>query len=119
MAAITPLDEIDLGKGQITKLRWSPDGRLLALPTQSGWVALYDSERHEIVRTIGPHHGWVTAVAGGREGGFMMTASSGRSIGLWGGERGNKEPFFFHRPKAAVPPIPGAEEEAYARTRLL
>src|ERR1051326_4116196 len=116
MTSITERDAIDLGKGQITKLKWSPDGRFLALPTESGWVAIFDIQTRKVIRTIGRHSGAVTTVAWDRKAEYMMTGSVDRSIGLWEVATGDKAEFPFQGHKGAVHTIEWTDEDAYAIT---
>ena len=48
MPTITQLHETDLHSGHITKPRWSPDGRFLAVPTQSGSIAISDLDTERV-----------------------------------------------------------------------
>ena len=53
MSEITELHQIDLHRGHITKPRWSPDGRFLAVPTQSGSIGIFDLDSRHVTRTLG------------------------------------------------------------------
>src|SRR5438093_12187331 len=81
MSAITELRQIDLHSGYITKPRWSPDGRFLAIPTQSGSIPIFDLDTGEVARTLGSHSAEVTAVTWNRNSDFILTSSLDRSIG--------------------------------------
>jgi transducin (beta)-like 1 len=116
MSAITQIHRIDLNRGHITKLRWSPDGRFLAVPTQSGSTAILDLDRGQIVQTLGPHSGEVTAVAWDRKAEFILSASRDRSVGLWELKSGRRAPFTLGGHKAAVHSVEWTDEEAFAMT---
>lgn len=116
MHGITQVDEINLNKGHITKMCWSLDGRFLALPTQSGWVPIFDILKQQIVVTVGRHSGSVTTVAWDHRAEFIMTGSRDRSIGLWEVNSGRRAPFSFRGHKTTVHSIEWTDEEAYAIT---
>ena len=116
MPAITPLHEIDLHSGHITKPRWSLDGRFLAIPTQSGSIAIFDIDTEQISHTLGPHSGQVTAVAWDRKAEFILTASLDRSIGLWELKSGKRAPFTGSGHKEPVHSVEWTDEEAFAMT---
>jgi len=101
MADIIEIRHIDLNGGQITKPRWSLDGRFLAIPMESGSIAIFDLDLNQVVQTVGHHSAQVTAVGWNREAQFIMTGSLDRSVGVWevpGGRKsgitisGHKEP---------------------------
>ena len=83
MSAITQLHQMDLHSGHITKPRWSPNGRLLALPTEYGSIAIFDIDTGLVAPTLGPHAGEVTSVCWDPEAESLLTGSLDRSIGLW------------------------------------
>jgi WD40 repeat protein len=116
MPAITQLHQIDLHGGHITKLRWSSDGRFLALPMQSGSIAIFDIESEQIAQTLGPHSGEVTAVAWDRKAQFILAASLDRSVGLWEVKSGQRAPFKASGHKEPVHSVEWTDEEAYAMT---
>jgi WD40 repeat protein len=116
MSTITPLHEIDLQSGHITKPRWSPDGRLLAVPTQSGSIGIFDIDTGRIRQTLGPHSGEVTAVAWDRKAELILTASLDRSLGLWELKSGRRAPLADSGHKEPVHSAEWTDEEAYAMT---
>ena len=116
MSAITPLHQIDLHSGRITKPRWSPDGRLLALPTQSGSIGIFDLDTAQVEQTLGPHSDEVTAVAWDRKAEFILTGSLDRSVGLWELKSGRRAPFTGSGHKEPVHSVEWTDEEAFAMT---
>jgi WD40 repeat protein len=116
MSTITPLHEIDLHSGHITKPRWSPEGRLLALPTQSGSIGIFDLDTGQVTQTLGPHSGEVTAVAWDRKAELILTASLDRSLGLWELKTGRRAPLADSGHKEPVHSAEWTDEEAYAMT---
>ena len=116
MSPITQLHEIDLHSGHITKPRWSPDGHLLAVPTESGSIAIFDNDTKQVARTLGPHSGEVTAVTWDRKAEFIMTGSLDRSVGLWELKSGRRAPFTADGHREPVHSVEWTDEEAYAIT---
>jgi len=116
MPAITQLHEIDLNSGHITKPRWSPDGRLLALPTESGSIAIFDLETSKVACTLGPHSGEVTAVTWDLRSEFILTGSLDRSVGLWELKSGRRAPFTITGHSEPVHSVEWTDEDAYAIT---
>jgi WD40 repeat protein len=115
MSVITQLHHIDLRSGHITSPRWSPDGRFLAVPTQSGSIAIFDLEAGQVAKTLGPHSGGVTAVAWDRRE-FLLTGSLDRSVGLWELKSGRRAPFVLRGHKEPVHSVEWTDEEAFAIT---
>ena len=116
MSAITQLHQIDLHSGYITKPRWSPDGCFLAIPTQSGSIPIFDLDTGEVVQTLGPHSGEVTAVGWDRKAEFIMTGSLDQSVGLWELKSGRRAPFTLSGHREAVHSVEWTDEEAFAMT---
>src|SRR5258708_6346852 len=80
---ITTQHELDLHSGRITRPRWSPEGDFLAIPTDSGSIAIFETETRRITSTLGPHSGPVTAVTWDRKSESILSASLDGSVGLW------------------------------------
>ena len=116
MSAITQLHQIDLHSGYITKPRWSPDGCFLAIPTQSGSIPIFDLDTGEVIQTLGPHSGEVTAVGWDRKAEFIMTGSLDRSVGLWELKSGRRAPFTLSGHREPVHSVEWTDEEAFAMT---
>jgi len=116
MRSITQLHEIDLHSGHITKPRWSPDGRFLAVPMQSGFIAIFDVDTGHITQTLGPHSGEVTAVTWDRKSEFILASSLDGSVGLWERKSGKRASFSITGHKEPVHSVEWTDEEAYAMT---
>jgi len=116
MKTIRTIHEIELEGGLIANLRWSPDGRLLAIPTESGSIVIFEKEKGSVLRTIGHHEGRVTAVAWDRKGECILTGSVDLSIGLWRVATGERAPFTIQGHAMPVHTIEWTDEEAYAIT---
>lgn len=116
MSTITQLHEIDLHSGHITKPCWSPDGRFLAIPTQSGSIPIFDLDTEQVIQTLGHHSGEVTAVTWDRKAEFIMTGSLDRSVGLWELKSGRRAPFTANGHREPVHSVEWTDEEAYAMT---
>ena len=116
MSAITKLHQDDLRSGHITKPRWSPNGRLLALPTESGSIAIFDISTGRVTQTLGPHSAEVTSVCWNRESELIMTGSLDRSIGVWELKSGDRAPFTPGGHKEPVHSVEWTDEGAYAMT---
>jgi WD40 repeat protein len=114
--AITQLHQIDLHRGRITKPQWSPDGRSLALPTESGYIAIFDIASGQISQTIGPHAAAVTAVTWDRKSEFILSGSLDRSVGLWEVSTGRRAPLALDGHKEPVHSVEWTDEEAFAMT---
>jgi len=114
VSAITQLHQLDLRSGRITKPQWSPDGRSLALPTESGYIAIFDIASGQVLRTIGPHAGAVTAVTWDRKSEFILTGSLDHSVGLWEVSSGRRAPLAFDGHKGPIHSIEWTDEEAFA-----
>ena len=116
MSTITPLHEIDLHSGYLTKPRWSLDGRFLAIPTQSGSIAIFDLESQQVTKMLGPHSDEVIAVTWDRNAEFILASSLDRSVGLWEVSSGRRAPFTISGHKEPVHSVEWTDEEAMAMT---
>jgi WD40 repeat protein len=116
MSTITRLHEIDLNCGHVTKPCWSADGRFLAIPTQSGAIAIFDLATKQVTRTVGSHSGDVTAVTWDLKAEFILTGSLDRSVGLWEVSTGRRAPLTVSGHKEPVHSVEWTDEEAIAMT---
>ena len=116
MADIIEIRHIDLNGGQITKPRWSLDGRFLAIPMESGSIAIFDLDLNQVVQTVGHHSAQVTAVGWNREAQFIMTGSLDRSVGVWEVPGGRKSGITISGHKEPVHSVEWTDEGAFAMT---
>src|SRR5881392_2671365 len=116
MADIKEIRHIDLNGGQITKPRWSLDGRFLAIPMESGSIAIFDLNLNQVVQTVGHHAAQVTAVGWNREAQFIMTGSLDRSVGVWEVPGGRKAGVIISGHKEPVHSVEWTDEGAFAMT---
>ena len=116
MLTITAQHEIDLHSGRITRPRWSPGGDFLAVPTDSGSIAIFDADSASVTNTLGPHSGAVTAVTWGRTSECILSASVDRSVGHWEVKTGFRGPFTITGHKDPVRFVEWTDEEALAMT---
>ena len=100
MPEISELHQVDLQSGRITKLRWSNDGRLLAISTQFGSTVIFDIDANEVAHTL-EGHSEITAVAWDPRSDLIMTGSADRSIGLVGTEERKKHTLYQERPRGS------------------
>lgn len=79
-------------KGLVTKIAWSPDGTILAVPTQNGQVELWDPHAGSLRRTIDARGGtWITSVAWSPNGNYLAVASGDGKIRIWRPRDGKRE----------------------------
>ena len=116
MSEITQLHQIDLHSGYITKPQWSRSGRFLAVPTESGSIAIFDIDTEQIAQTLGPHSGAVTAVAWDHNDAVILTASRDRSVGVWDSSSGKRAAFTVTGHREPVHSVEWTDEGAYAVT---
>jgi WD40 repeat protein/serine/threonine protein kinase len=67
----------------VHKLRYSPDGRLLASASTDGVVKLWNAQTLQLVRSIEAHRAPVVDVAFSPDGSRLATASEDSSVGVW------------------------------------
>jgi WD40 repeat protein len=116
MTAITDLYRMNLHSGRLTKPRWSPNGRLLALGTEHGSISIFDIERGQVAQSLGPHNGAVTSVCWDRASELVMSGSLDGSIGVWEVKSGKSAPFSVEGHGKPVHSVDWTDEGAYAMT---
>ncbi len=116
MSTITPLHQIDLESGHLTKPSWSPNGRLLAIPAQSGSITIFDLDSEQVTKTLGHHSDEVTAVTWDRKAELILTGSLDRSVGLWEVSTGRRAPLEVSGHKEPVHSVEWTDEEAITMT---
>ncbi|MSO24005.1 MAG: hypothetical protein EXQ58_12345 [Acidobacteria bacterium] len=116
MSEITQLHQIDLHSGYITKPRWSPDGGLLAIPTQSGSIAIFDLDTGDVVQTLDRHSGEVTAVGWDYNAELILSGALDRSVGLWELSSGRRAPLTIGGHREPVHSVEWTDEGGFAIT---
>ncbi|MFD0741534.1 TIR domain-containing protein [Phytohabitans flavus] len=69
--------------GNIGRMAWSPDGRLLATPSEDDTVRIWDGSTGEHLHTISAHKDDVDVVAFDRTGKILATAGDDDVVKLW------------------------------------
>ncbi len=72
----------------IGRIAWSPDGSMLATPSQDHTIRLWDTETGECLRTLEGHEGSVWSVALDPAGRTLASGSRDKTIKLWEPARG-------------------------------
>jgi len=116
MSDIIELHQFDLNGGRITKPRWAPNGRLLAVPMESGSIAILDTDSARVVQMVGQHSAEVISVGWNREAEFIMTGSLDRSIGVWRVNGGQRTGVVISGHKEPVHSVEWTDEGAFAMT---
>ena len=72
----------------INRIAWSPDGNILAAPTNGQAIRLWDTQKCELLRTLQGHTGSVYCAAWSPDGSILASGSSDGTICLWNIETG-------------------------------
>lgn len=79
-------------KGLVTKIAWSPDGTMLAVPTQNGQVELWDVDEGSLRRKIDARGGtWILSVAWSPDGNYLAVSSGDDKTRIWRTKDGQRQ----------------------------
>src|ERR1700694_1691968 len=67
----------------IGRIAWSPDGRMLASPSEDTTIRLWDTETGECLRTLEGHEQAVISAAFDQNGNTLASGSDDNTIRLW------------------------------------
>lgn len=69
--------------GTIGRIAWSPDGSMLASPSQDKTIRLWDANTGECLSILKGHKNWISSVAFDPRGPFLASGGLDNSIKLW------------------------------------
>jgi WD40 repeat protein len=69
--------------GYIGRIAWSPDGRMLASPSEDKTIRLWDAGTGECLRALTGHTDTVTSVAFNPTSGTLASGGSDKTVKLW------------------------------------
>ena len=72
----------------IGRIAWSPDGRIIASPSDDKTIRLWDVEAGAVVRTLEGHSAGVNCVAWSPDGRLLASVGDDHTARLWEGESG-------------------------------
>jgi|GEM_PF-6645623 len=83
--------DYNLGHGSIiTRLDFSPDGKLLVAGDQGGEVKIWDAGSLQLLRTLGPPRGHITSLQFSPDGEQVAAATRNSSLTVWKVETGRE-----------------------------
>ena len=84
-----------LGKGKINEIKYSPDGKILAVATRIG-IWLYDTTTYQEISLLTEHESSVTNITFNPNGNALASAGKDNSILLWDIDTGTQIILFAH-----------------------
>lgn len=75
-------------KGYIGRIAWSPDGRILASPSEDRTIRLWDTETGKLIRKLEGHVGGIYSVAFNLNGQLLSGGMGSPSVFLWNADTG-------------------------------
>ena len=75
-----------IGKGAVPYLRYSPDGKYLAVPTLAGTVWVYETETYQPVSVLGGHAGQIRWVIFSSNSKLLLSVGGEGFVNLWNTE---------------------------------
>src|SRR5579884_2655848 len=74
----------------ITRIAWSPDGRILASPSVDKTIRLWHVQTGQLLRILTGHQDRVNSVAWSSYSSTLASGSFDRTIGLWDAQTGQR-----------------------------
>src|SRR5215467_9548839 len=72
----------------ITRIAWSPDGKIIASPSADKTIRLWDAQTGQLMRTQVGHSAMVGSVAWSPDGKILVSGSYDETIHLWDAQTG-------------------------------
>lgn len=77
------LPKVDLTKGNLGPLRFSPDGKWLISGNDENCVMIHDAETGELIQSLTGHHQRVNAISVSPDGRTIASSSDDQTLRLW------------------------------------